>query len=608
MTAHKYLFAVALFGISAFISSCSEEKKEISGVVPESLPFQKLSLSDFSEFEGGVENWEIAGKVLATPEGFSSQPGKGILVKPGKTKGQLTSGFEHGDMDLTLDFVISGATNFTIVLQERYPVVISAFTGRQPASISGGGVLLDQAGLTDTTVVDPLKAPGLWQTLQLSFKAPRFDENGKKTENAILEELYLNGFLVQSKVEIESPAYQNASSEIVTAPFLLIADNAGLAVRNISYKNYGLEKLSLAGLEYAMYTGTWDKLPDFSQMDPVKSGEAEELTIRGLSDGNDHYGIIFKGKLTVPVTGKYLFSTFIDDGGELFIDNELVVHNDGEPGGGAARGMVDLEEGEHDFEMSYYQDVWGSVMVVFYEGPGISRKSLGAPLPQRGNRDAEPILLIPDDSPIAIRSFLKYKDTTKTHPLSVISSSKINYTYDLLNGALIKGWKGAYADANQMWRNRGESQLLNPLNFSVDFSDKVPVARLLTSNEPWPEQPQEGFKVLGYQLNEEGYPIINYQMGNLLFEDLTLPSKEQKGLTREVSFKNPDPNALNWFHIVSGNEIYLMPNGWYCVDGDYFVIVDEQPGVNITNRFGNQLVVQLPSGPEKSVLKYSIVW
>ena len=608
MTAHKYLFAVALLGISAFVSSCAEEKKESSEVVPESLPFQKLSLSDFSEFEEDFENWEIAGKVLAAPGGFSSQPGKGILVKPGKTAGQLTSGFEHGDIDLTLDFVISEATNFTIVLQERYPVVISAFAGGQPTSLSGGGILVDQTGSTDTTAVNPLKAPGLWQTLRLSFKAPRFDENGRKTENAVLEELYLNGFLVQSKVEIVSPAHQNTSSETATAPFLIVADNAGLAIRNFSYKNYGSEKLSLSGIEYALYTGTWDKLPDFSQMEPVKSGEVEELTILGISDGNDHYGIIFKGKLTVPVTGNYLFSTFVDDGGELFIDNKLVVHNDGEPGGGAARGIIYLEKGEHDFEMSYYQDVWGSALLIFYEGPGISRKSLTPPLPQRGNRDTEPILLIPDNSPIAIRSFLKYKDTTKTHPLSVISNSKINYTYDLLNGALIKGWKGAYADANQMWRGRGESQLLNPLNFSVDFSDKVPVAQLLTSNEPWPGQPQDGFKVLGYRMNEEGYPVINYQMGNLLFEDLTLPSNEQKGLTREVSFTNPDPNALSWFHIASGNEIYLMPNGWYCVDGDYFVIVDEQPGVNIVNRFGNQLVVQLPSGPEESVLKYSIVW
>ncbi len=599
MNIKKYLFPVTVLSVFLFLGSCTEQKKEVSKNVPEFLPPTMLVLDDLSGFKGGSAGWEIAGKAVSAPNGFDTRSGKGVLVKPGQAAGQLATTFEHGDLDLEFDFMLSEGASFKIILQERYPLII--------AGPDGDGLVVGGPGKHATPKAAPLKAAGLWQKLKITFKAPRFDEQGIKVENAIFEDVSLNEFTILSNIEIDSLPLEAGQSEVSMAPLLLIAEGAGVAVKNIAYKSYGLELLTLADLTYAVYSGTWDKLPNFSQLEPSKSGAVESLSIRGLSDGNDHYGVIFKGKLNVPTSGDYLFTTYVDDGGDLSIDNKVVVHNDGEPGWGEAKGLITLEKGVHDLEMSYYQDVWGAALLVFYEGPGISRKSLIPVTSERRDRDEEPLVLIPEDQPIAVRSFLTYKGVAKTHPLSIITKQKINYSYDLLSGALIKGWKGAFADANPMWSDRGESQLLTPMTFSVDFSDRVPVAHLLSMSEAWPEQPQEGFKVLGYDIDTAGYPIVNYRLGKVPFADVTLPAKSGNGVTRTVSISAGQSGSADWLLIAAGNEIIQLSNGWYSVDGEYYVLV-EQTEMNVVTRFDKELVVQIPAGSGKFVLSYSIIW
>ncbi len=600
------LYALLLsIGVIVLIDSCSQKTSEEKQEAPESLPMKEISLTDLSAFKEGSKGWSLSTELLATPDGFSSKPGTGILTSSGA--GELTTKLQHSDLDLKFSFVLTNGADFKITLLEQYPLIISQFEAGKMTSLSGGGIPVS-ADSASETATNPLKTSGLWQTLQLSFKAPRFDAQGNKVENAIFSEVYLNGFLVQSDVEVKESIATPGKKETGAASLLLTANNAPVAIKDIQYKSFGLEKLTLSDLEYSLYKGTWDKLPDFSTMTPEKTGKVEEFSIKGLADGNDHYGIVFKGNLSVPTSGDYLFESRIDDGGDLIIDGELVIHNDGEPGFGAAKGLITLEKGVHTFESSYYQDVWGSMLLIDYEGPEISPKTFGVNPYGNSGRRREPLVVMAESEPRLIRSFLEYKDTRKTHPLSIITEEKVNYSYDLLNGSLIKGWKGADADASEMWRARGEPQLLKPLNFSVDFSDNVPVAKLLSASDAWPKEMQEDFKVLGYDINTAGLPVINYQLGNLQFHDITQPSQDLAGLTREVGFINPESNGLTWFQIAAGNSIYQLSNGWYCVDGNYYIVIDQAADINVVNRFDKELIVQLPNAPEMSTFKYSIIW
>ncbi|MEQ9101795.1 MAG: PA14 domain-containing protein [Imperialibacter sp.] len=592
-----------------FLTSCSDHSTEESASVevPDALPMKLVALSDLSGFTDIGKDWAIAGEVLAVPNGFEAKAGSGNLVKSGNDSGQISSGIKHTDLELEFSFVLSDGADLKIVLLEQYPLIVAEFANGQQTEKSGGGIPV-RIDSTQRTAVNALKMPGLWQTVRISFKAPRFGSDGQKTKNAVFSEVYLNGFLIQSGVEVKEAIFSPDNEESTSGSFIFTAANNSVALKDIKYKSFGLEKLILSDLEYSLYQGIWDKLPDFTTMTPAKTGKVDELSIVGLADGNDHYGVIFKGNLSVPNSGDYLFETLIDDGGDLIIDGKVVVHNDGEPGFGAGKGLITLEKGTHTFQSSYYQDVWSSMLMIYYEGPEISRQSFGVNPYGGSGRKPEPMVVESETEPRLVRSFLEYKNTRKTHPISVVTNEKINYSYDLLNGSLVKGWKGAYADASEMWRGRGEPQLLKPLNFSIDFSDQVPVARLVAPGDKWPLEAQEGFKVLGYDINEGGYPVIRYEMNELKIEDTARPSDDLQGITREITFENPGSNGLNWFQIASGESIYQLSNGWYCVDGSYYIIVGEKADINVVNRFDKELLVQLPGTSDKSTLTYSIAW
>ena len=110
--------------------------------------------------------------------------GKGILVYLPKAKRNKTlkTKLTHADIDLNLDFLMSKSATFSILLQERYAVTLT------DEWLKNGN--------------NAIKAPGLWQHVSIRFKAPEFDGNGKKTSNARLEEVTINGQQVKTPSEI----------------------------------------------------------------------------------------------------------------------------------------------------------------------------------------------------------------------------------------------------------------------------------------------------------------------------------------------------------------------------------------------------------------------
>ena len=70
------------------------------------------------------------------------------------------------------------------------------------------------------------------------------------------------------------------------------------------------------GLEYRAYEGTWDALPDFSQLTPVRQGTLAGLDVEVRTRTN-HVGLVFAGFLDVPRDGLYTFFLRSDDGSRL---------------------------------------------------------------------------------------------------------------------------------------------------------------------------------------------------------------------------------------------------------------------------------------------------
>src|SRR5207302_1859995 len=87
--------------------------------------------------------------------------------------------------------------------------------------------------------VNACRAPGEWQTLDMIFLAPRFDADGKKTANARMLKVVLNGVLVHDNVEMITPTGGNWDKpEQPTGPFLMQSDHGPVAFRNVKVRPY----------------------------------------------------------------------------------------------------------------------------------------------------------------------------------------------------------------------------------------------------------------------------------------------------------------------------------------------------------------------------------
>ena len=81
------------------------------------------------------------------------------------------------------------------------------------------------------------KAPGEWQSFDIVFRAPRFNADGKKTEDAKFVSVKLNGKTIHENVAAPKPTGSELpGGEKPTGPIMLQGDHGPVAFRNIRAK------------------------------------------------------------------------------------------------------------------------------------------------------------------------------------------------------------------------------------------------------------------------------------------------------------------------------------------------------------------------------------
>ena len=88
----------------------------------------------------------------------------------------------------------------------------------------------------------------------------------------------------------------------------------------------------------------------------------------------DHYGFEFQGLIYAPEEGVYTFQTRSDDGSVLYIDDKLVVDNDGSHAAIPATGSIGLRKGMHKYRLLYIEDYEGQHLSWAWKLP--SKKAL----------------------------------------------------------------------------------------------------------------------------------------------------------------------------------------------------------------------------------------
>jgi len=105
-------------------------------------------------------------------------------------------------------------------------------------------------------------------------------------------------------------------------------------------------------------------LPDFRKLKPVGSIYTSTLNVPlqsfdqgfpGVTKRFEWFAIDYAGRFWVTQAGLYRFSLLSDDGSKLYIDDKLVIENDGVHSAREEPGEVDLAEGLHRIRVSYFQ-------------------------------------------------------------------------------------------------------------------------------------------------------------------------------------------------------------------------------------------------------------
>ena len=178
------------------------------------------------------------------PKKLSPVEGRGVIIngKSGRTRNLVTR-TSFGDMEAHLEFLVPKGSNSGVKFQGLYEIqILDSYGIARPTANDCGGVypraeLLPKYHYLDDGVpplLNATKPSGEWQTLDVVFHAPRFDARGKKTADARLLKVVLNGQVIHEDVALKTPTgHAWHDQEVAKGPLLLQADHGPVAFRNI---------------------------------------------------------------------------------------------------------------------------------------------------------------------------------------------------------------------------------------------------------------------------------------------------------------------------------------------------------------------------------------
>ena len=141
-------------------------------------------------------------------------------------------------------------------------------------------------------------------------------------------------------------------------------------------------------MRFTSYSTMVDRFPDLDELEPEQTGVSRGLDI--FASGRDEAFLIsFRGFLPIKTAGKYSFRLGSDDGGRLYIDDELLIDNDGVHGTQYKEASARLSVGMHSIRVDYFEKGGGEHLSVVWAGPGIESGGIDSAIVM--NRDGSDV-------------------------------------------------------------------------------------------------------------------------------------------------------------------------------------------------------------------------
>jgi hypothetical protein len=275
---------------------------------------------------------------------------------------------------------------------------------------------------------------------------------------------------------------------------------------------------------------------------------------------------------------------------------------------------VDLPAGRQAFTLELFKNREGrpASFSLFAEGPGVARQALHAEAGIPRGSSAGAIRVEPEGEPYLLRGFVEHGGEKRTHVVSVGDPAEVHYSYDAEQGAILHAWRGPFLETTEMWEGRGEPQLAVPLGSVLSLSGAPAVAQIGGPGEVWPDSmtAADGYRFLGYDLDDARRPTFRYRLGPLTVEDRIRPADEGGGLVREIRTVGGDGVGGVFVRLARGESIERLSDGSYRVDGRFYVVPARgtpSPSLRPTDT-GKELLAPVTLRRGEATISYEIVW
>ena len=133
----------------------------------------------------------------------------------------------------------------------------------------------------------------------------------------------------------------------------------------------------LPGIKYIYREGLFPSAKSVKNYPANKNGVMRTFSLEAIKDQRP-FGYNFSGYIKVPRDGIYEFSIVANDGAVLYIDDVMVVDNDGGHRSQTLFGKIALKKGLHPLRLNYFQLGLAKSLQITWKGPGFKEKLLPA--------------------------------------------------------------------------------------------------------------------------------------------------------------------------------------------------------------------------------------
>ncbi|MCD6596866.1 MAG: chitobiase/beta-hexosaminidase C-terminal domain-containing protein, partial [Bacteroidales bacterium] len=123
------------------------------------------------------------------------------------------------------------------------------------------------------------------------------------------------------------------------------------------------------GIYFNYYTGEFQNVKDFANRESQKSGTLTNFSITP-HDREQNFAFDFNGFIEVSTDGLYTFNLSSNDGSKLYLNNKLLIDNDGLHNAYLEKSKrIALEKGLHDISVKYFQSGGSYQLHLSWSGP-----------------------------------------------------------------------------------------------------------------------------------------------------------------------------------------------------------------------------------------------